>query len=47
MIIKTLRKWKAYQDTVRELSSLTRRELNDLGIQPSDIKNVARNASAF
>lgn len=38
----TLRKWAAYQQTVRELAALDNRQLNDLGISRSDIQRVAR-----
>lgn len=41
-IRKTFRKWGAYQQTVRELSSLDNRQLNDLGISRSDINRIAR-----
>lgn len=41
-MIKTFQKWAQYQKTVRELSALNRRELDDLGIQRSDIQRVAR-----
>jgi uncharacterized protein YjiS (DUF1127 family) len=41
-IRKTFRKWSAYQQTVRELSSLDNRQLNDLGISRADINRVAR-----
>jgi len=41
-IRKTLRKWAAYQQTVRELTSLDNRQLNDLGISRTDIQRVAR-----
>ncbi len=41
-IIKTIRKWNAYNRTVRELSSLDNRLLNDLGINRGDINRVAR-----
>lgn len=34
--------WKRYRAAVRELSMLTDRELNDLGIQRSEIDLVAR-----
>ncbi len=45
---KTFRKWQAYQQTVRELSALDNRQLNDLGITRSDISRIARNhASAL
>jgi uncharacterized protein YjiS (DUF1127 family) len=42
-IRKTLKKWAAYQQTVRELASLDNRQLNDLGISRSDIQRIARN----
>jgi uncharacterized protein YjiS (DUF1127 family) len=41
-IRKTLRKWAAYQQTVRELGALDNRQLNDLGISRTDIQRVAR-----
>lgn len=41
-IRKTLRKWAAYQQTVRELNALDNRSLDDLGIARSDIQRVAR-----
>jgi uncharacterized protein YjiS (DUF1127 family) len=41
-IRKTFRKWAAYQQTVRELTALDNRQLNDLGISPTDISRVAR-----
>jgi uncharacterized protein YjiS (DUF1127 family) len=41
-IRKTLRKWAAYQQTVRELAALDNRQLNDLGIARSDIQRIAR-----
>lgn len=37
--------WKRYNRTVSELQALTVRELNDVGINPWDIKTVARQAS--
>ena len=37
--------WKRYKRTVMELEALTVRELNDLGINPWDIKTVARQAT--
>ena len=45
MIIKMIRKYKTWQrinNTVRELSRLTNRELTDLGIHRSEIHSVAR-----
>jgi uncharacterized protein YjiS (DUF1127 family) len=41
-IRKTLRKWAAYQQTVRELAALDNRQLNDLGITRNDITRIAR-----
>ena len=41
-IRKTLRKWAAYQQTVRELNALDNRQLTDLGITRSDISRIAR-----
>lgn len=35
-----------YQRTMRELNSLDNRQLNDLGITKSDIKNIARGTYA-
>ena len=41
-IRQTLKRWQAYQQTVRELASLDTRQLNDLGISRSDIQKIAR-----
>jgi len=41
-IRKTLRKWAAYQQTVRELAALDNRQLTDLGITRGDIQRIAR-----
>ena len=41
-IRQTLKRWQAYQQTVRELAALDSRQLNDLGISRSDIQRVAR-----
>ena len=41
-IRKTLRKWSAYNQTVRELAALDNRQLSDLGISRSDIQRIAR-----
>jgi uncharacterized protein YjiS (DUF1127 family) len=38
----TLKKWAAYQQTVRELASLDNRQLTDLGISRADIQKIAR-----
>ncbi|MDP1731140.1 MAG: DUF1127 domain-containing protein [Devosia sp.] len=41
-IRQTLKKWAAYQQTVRELTALDNRQLNDLGINRTDIQRIAR-----
>ncbi|MCF6327127.1 hypothetical protein MNBD_ALPHA11-849 [hydrothermal vent metagenome] len=41
-IVKTIRKWNAYNRTVRELNSLDNHLLNDLGINRGDINRLAR-----
>ena len=41
-IVDDFRRWRRYRRTVNELSALTRRELDDLGIRPNDIEFVAR-----
>ena len=41
-IRQTFKKWAAYQQTVRELTALNNRQLNDLGITRTDIQRVAR-----
>jgi uncharacterized protein YjiS (DUF1127 family) len=41
-IRQTLKKWAAYQQTVRELAALDNRQLADLGITRSDIQRIAR-----
>ena len=38
----TLKKWAAYQQTVRELAALDNRQLTDLGISRIDITRIAR-----
>lgn len=41
-IIRNYRNWRRYRQTVTELSRLSTRELNDLGIARGDIPFVAR-----
>ncbi|MBN9047701.1 MAG: DUF1127 domain-containing protein [Rhizobiales bacterium] len=45
-LIRSYNNWRRYRNTVNELSRLTSRELNDLGILPSEIPYVARKAAA-
>lgn len=40
-LIRNYRNWRRYRDTVNELSRLSNRELNDLGISRGDIAAVA------
>ena len=43
MGIRTVvRRWSAYQQTVRELNALDNRSLADLGIKRGDIPTIAR-----
>lgn len=41
-ILGNYKKWRTYRRTVDELSALSTRELNDLGISRTDIKQVAK-----
>lgn len=43
-IRQKIAEFAAYQRTVRELNSLSARELNDLGITRENIKSIARAA---
>ena len=43
-LIRNYRNWRRYRETVSELSRLSTRELNDLGISRSEIPHVARKA---
>ncbi len=45
-LIRSYNNWRRYRNTVNELSRLTSRELNDLGILASEIPYVARKAAA-
>ena len=39
-----VRRWRQYRATVRELTNLTPREMDDLGISPYEIQTIARQA---
>ncbi len=41
-ILSRLRAWRDYRTTVSELSTLTDRELEDLGISRFEIEGIAR-----
>lgn len=43
-LIRSYKNWRRYNQTVRELSRLNNRELDDLGISRADIEKVARAA---
>lgn len=45
-VMAKLRAYLRYRDTVRELSKLTDRELDDLGITRYQIESIARAHSA-
>ena len=45
-IRKTIKKWAAYNRTVRELNALGNRELTNLGITRRDIDRVARETAS-
>jgi uncharacterized protein YjiS (DUF1127 family) len=44
-VVTKLRSYRKYQETYRELSRLSSRELDDLGITRSDIPTIARKAA--
>jgi len=47
MIAEKVNAWRRYRTSVRELSRLTDRELNDLGLNRYDIETVARQTAGF
>lgn len=44
-IVRFVREWRRYNQSLRELQSLGDRELADIGISRSDIQRVAWTAS--
>jgi uncharacterized protein YjiS (DUF1127 family) len=44
-IAKSYSNWRSYRNSVAELSTLSKRELADLGIARADIRAVARQAA--
>ena len=42
-LAQRLEQYRAYRSTVSELTMLTDRELNDLGISRADIRSIAQN----
>ena len=47
MIAEKVSAWRRYRISVRELSRLTDRELNDLGLNRYDIEIVARQTAGL
>ena len=47
MIAEKVSAWRRYRISVRELSRLTDRELNDLGLNRFDIETVARQTAGL
>ena len=45
-IIQKLGAWRRYRQAVRELSAMTDRELNDIGIDRCDIESIAHASAA-
>jgi uncharacterized protein YjiS (DUF1127 family) len=41
-LLANIRSWLRYRETVRELSRLSNRELDDLGINRSEIDSIAK-----
>lgn len=42
LVMAKIRAYLKYRETIRELSRLTDRELEDIGIARSDIENLAK-----
>jgi uncharacterized protein YjiS (DUF1127 family) len=45
LVLTEVQRWLTYRKTVRELESLSERELSDLGIGRTDIRDIARHAT--
>lgn len=43
-ILRSYNNWRRYRETYNELSRLSQRELNDLGISRGEIAAIARQA---
>ena len=44
LVLRRLQRRLTYRETLRELESLSERELSDLGIGRRDIRDIARHA---
>ena len=45
LVLTQVQRWLTYHKTIRELESLSERELSDLGIGRADIRHIARQAA--
>ena len=45
LVLTKVQRWLTYHKTIRELDSLSERELSDLGIGRADIRDIARQAA--
>ncbi len=45
-IVRSFNTWLKYRDTVAKLDRMSARELSDVGIERSQIRQVARSAAA-
>jgi uncharacterized protein YjiS (DUF1127 family) len=46
IIYQKLADWRRYRETVRELSQLSDRKLDDIGVDRNDIEHIVRNSLA-
>ena len=46
-IARSFNNWRKYRQTVSELDRMSNRGLSDLGIDRSDIRRLARQATGF
>jgi uncharacterized protein YjiS (DUF1127 family) len=45
LVLRKVQRWLTYRETIRELESLSDRELSDLGIGRTDIRDIAHHAT--
>jgi uncharacterized protein YjiS (DUF1127 family) len=45
-LLETVKRWWLYRQTMNELSRLSDRELNDIGVLRADLESVATKAAA-
>lgn len=46
-LVSSYKNWKKYRDTYNELMRLSQRELNDLGIDRSEIGRIAKQTAGY